>query len=262
MIVLCANSQIQSDAYDVKAADTVLPRVKMWTGQVPSLSVFNMQGDRPSRTHKHATLFRPDMKRPLVVWVACERRPDLDTHRLWEYAHVSSFLGNDRSYIGRKMALYNLRLDVWLSNTLEVVCCDRFLKDGSKPTRSIYEAVGASSTVPVPYCWKGPVIAFKKRGPDLDPPFYDDITLEDYRHALDYFSKYNSSGIKGSIPSRTGYNTILGVKISYYGEQKLHGAEQLIPKSQTPYWHLLRRYHPFPSLSIYQLQQGNCQTSP
>jgi hypothetical protein len=88
----------------------------------------------------------------------------------------------------------NQRRDQFLPNTIEAVFRDTFLIDGSMPNRSLHISFGSSRTVS--HDWRGPGFLLWKRGIDSDPGFYGDISLNDYRHILDYFLSYRDNNIK------------------------------------------------------------------
>ncbi|RYP51167.1 hypothetical protein DL768_003435 [Monosporascus sp. mg162] len=97
------------------------------------------------------------------------------------------------------------------------------LVDGSAINRSIPASVGASGTVPHPWC--GPVIAMREMCSEL----YEDITLADFRHTLDYLMSYGTMETKESDRSEGRPPTaVRGVKICCYGERRLHGSERYV----------------------------------
>jgi hypothetical protein len=116
---------------------------------------------------------------------------------------------------------------------IELVIRETFLIDGSKLNRSIMESVKTSGTVH--HRWSGPIVAMRQ----LPTEFYEDITLADFRHIINYFVTYNSTEVREIInpqAPRTTPRTIRGVKICCYGEIKLHGTEPYVP-IEVPYVH-------------------------
>ncbi|KAH6848436.1 hypothetical protein B0I37DRAFT_391940 [Chaetomium sp. MPI-CAGE-AT-0009] len=59
---------------------------------------------------------------------------------------------------------------------------------------------------------------------------YEDITLADFRHTLDYFLSYGTTDRKqsGNFSQGRPPTAIRGVMISCYGERKLHGSERFV----------------------------------
>ncbi|KAK2731022.1 hypothetical protein FQN57_003713 [Myotisia sp. PD_48] len=79
---------------------------------------------------------------------------------------------------------------------------------------------------PTPYEYRGPMIAVRSLAYDS----YGDITLSDFRHLIDYIVSYRSTVIHGSVQEHAprAITVIRGVKISCYGEIKLHGCEPFV----------------------------------
>lgn len=73
-----------------------------------------------------------------------------------------------------------------LDHTIEVVFRDGFLIDGSFPNESVARVTKGAHA----HAWAGPIVVFRKKGIDGDTAFYDDMSLADFRHAVDYFVTY------------------------------------------------------------------------
>jgi len=60
--------------------------------------------------------------------------------------------------------------------------------------------------------------------------FYEDITLADFRHIIDYMMSYGMTETRESASHAEDHThaTIRGVKICCYGEEKLHGSEPYV----------------------------------
>ena len=112
---------------------------------------------------------------------------------------------------------------------------ETFLIDGSPPNRSIPASAGIFGAVP--HQWCGSVVAMRTTWAELD----EDITLADFRHALDYFLSYGTTETTQSGDDSQGRpsTTIRGVMISCYGERKLHGSERYV-SVQVPTHHPTR----------------------
>lgn len=184
------------------------------------------QSHRPNTMHHRAILFKQDQTRPSLTWVECEteREPGIGPR---ENPKVALLLGEDDPCIDRRLVQKNTLRDKSLSHTIEVIFRDTFLIDGSRPNRSIEAAIGASGSLT--HRWRGPGLVMHKLGLGTDPRYYGDITLEDYRHVLDYFIAYADDSVREPEKAFRSHNTVLGVKVTCFGEQKLHGADAFVP---------------------------------
>ncbi|KAF2179438.1 hypothetical protein K469DRAFT_694128 [Zopfia rhizophila CBS 207.26] len=151
------------------------------------------RSSRPTKRHRLAILFPPDKVRPKLVWVLCEKKSD-EFEGSRECAQLSTFLGNDmdRRHVQRVPSR-----DRDLDDTIEVAFRGMFLKDGSKSNRSLYASIGTAGTMNGD--WRGPIIILAKPGIGRDPPDYRDITLHDFRYALDYFISYSDSSVRAPV---------------------------------------------------------------
>lgn len=198
---------------------------------------------RPSPTHKLAISFPETEVKPLLTWILCYRKASSEYEEYgivveYETANVRPLLGKDDPFPGRLHIEYNPKRDkslgsgiaVWSYRkegySIELTFREAFLKDGSTINRSIMESVKTSGTVP--HKWCGPIVAMRKTCNE----FYDDITLADFRHIIDYFVTYNTSEVR-EITNPQSYirrpRVIRGVKICCYGEIKMHGTEPYVP---------------------------------
>lgn len=198
---------------------------------------------RPSPAHKRAILFPEKDAKPLIIWILCSRRAssefeDMGILKEYETANISPLLGADDPFIGRANIQRNVKrcrnlgfgMAVWAPQkqgySIVLNFRDAFLKDGSTINRSILGSVKTSGTVQL--TWRGPVVAIRESWRE----FYEDITLADFRHVIDYFVTYYTTGVREITNpedhSRTSRTTIHGVKICCYGEIKLHGADQFV----------------------------------
>ena len=101
------------------------------------------------------------------------------------------------------------------------------MKDGSSMNSSVVRATQGA----LGYEWREPILALKKEGLDIDPWFYLDVDMRDYRDVVDYFIWYGvyrsveDRDVRGgdSIHNRKG-NKVRGAKINCEGDQKYFGA--------------------------------------
>ncbi len=184
------------------------------------------QNHRPNTMHRRAILFQQDQRRPSLIWVECENEHE-EGIGLWEKPKVVLLLGEDNPFIDRRLVQKNVRRDKSLSHTIEIMFRDTFLIDGSRPNRSIEAAIGASGSLT--HLWRGPGLVMHKRGLGNDPRYYGDINMEDYRHVLDYFISYADDSVREPEKAFRSHNTVMGVKVTCFGEQKLHGSDPFIP---------------------------------
>jgi hypothetical protein len=211
---------------------------------MPSLS------PRPSPSHKLAIFFPETEVKPILIWIECYRKAssEYEQHGIvveFEIANTRPLLGKDDPFPGSMRIEYNPKRDKALGSgmaawsfkkegyCIELAIRDAFLKDGSKLNRSIIESVKTSGTVH--HRWSGPIVAMRQ----LPTEFYEDITLVDFRHIIDYFVTYNSSEVREIInpqAPRITPRSIRGIKICCYGEIKLHGTEPYVP-IEVPYVH-------------------------
>jgi len=184
------------------------------------------------------------------MWIECYRKASSEYEEYgivveFETANTRPLLGKDDPFPGRMHIEYNPKRDKALGPgiatwsfkkegyCIELVIREAFLVDGSKLNRSIMESVKTSGTVH--HRWSGPIVAMRQ----LPIEFYEDITLADFRHIIDYFVTYNSSEVRETINPqalRTTPRAIRGVKICCFGEIKLHGTEPYVP-IEVPYVH-------------------------
>jgi hypothetical protein len=73
-----------------------------------------------------------------------------------------------------------------LDHTVEVVCRETFLIDGSKPNSCVMEITKGKMT----HDWRGPIVVLRQPGTAMDPRFYEDVTAADLRIVVDYFVSY------------------------------------------------------------------------
>jgi len=105
--------------------------------------------------------------------------------------------------------------------TVNVVCRDAFLIDGSKSNDCVTEVTGGLSL----HDWRGPIIVTSQVGTDVSPKIFQDVTARDLRIAVDYFTSYGDESIVGEdAPQRSPGDKVQGVKITCLGDQKILGA--------------------------------------
>ncbi|KAF2671342.1 hypothetical protein BT63DRAFT_438807 [Microthyrium microscopicum] len=198
---------------------------------------FSTQTTRPSPSHKRAILFPAGNVKPRMIWIPCELRREYGTAASYENISPHPYLGADEPFVGTKRIESNPIRDRNLGcgfvyfaprkkgYAVSLMFRNCFLDDGSALNKSLLKAVGTSGTIP--HRWCGPVVAVREQSNES----YEDITLGDFRHILDWMISYRlSDNLKESdsqLISRPSAG-IRGVKICCYGETKLHGSEAYV----------------------------------
>ncbi|KAI9740069.1 MAG: hypothetical protein M1818_004820 [Claussenomyces sp. TS43310] len=210
---------------------------------------------RPSPTHKLAISFPETEVKPLLIWVPCHRKASSEYEEYgvtaeYETANLVPLLGKDDPFPGSIHIEYNTKRDkclgsgmaVWSPKkegySIKLMFREAFSKDGSRINRSIMESVKTSGTVH--HKWCGPIVAMRHTYEE----FYEDITLADFRHLIDYLVTYATSEVREINPEtyvRTP-RAIRGVKICCYGEIKLHGSEPYVPVEVPKVHPIYQRY--------------------
>jgi hypothetical protein len=104
-----------------------------------------------------------------------------------------------------------------LMDTIEVLYREDVMLDAAtRPNKSIDRCLGPR--LYRPQAWRGPVVVMRKRGLDLEPKVYEDVSLVEYRHVLDFFATYGYSTLdrESNRPTR---DRVQGVKVNCVGEQ-------------------------------------------
>lgn len=153
-----------------------------------------------------------------------------DPGTTFELSQVMEYLGGKLGPYGAfpeyKLIGRNLLRDRVLANTLEVTCRETFAVDGSQVKKSIVKATNDCTGI----TWKGPIVALKKRGLGMDPHFYMDIDLQDYRDVVDYFISYGNESVQDiQVGRKDTKGKVRGVKINCVGDQRAFGAEVYSP---------------------------------
>jgi hypothetical protein len=100
-------------------------------------------------------------------------------------------------------------------HTLVFTYRDTFLVDGSQPSKSV---ASITATQPGEYHdWRGPFIAYARKGPGLDPPACKDFDMVDSRHVADYFLPYNYT----PPTTQAGVERVKCVRINCLGDMEI-----------------------------------------
>jgi hypothetical protein len=153
---------------------------------------FTTLDSRPSPSHKLAILFPVDSKDPKLIWIKCERHVDDDDGIAWEMPVTQPILATEnldpRYQDARefKRITRSVLRGFNLSYTVQVICRETFLIDGSTPNVCVRQTTRGQMT----HDWRGPIVAMRQPGTAIDPLFYEDIKAADLRVAIDYFLAY------------------------------------------------------------------------
>ncbi|KAI2601837.1 hypothetical protein GGR54DRAFT_580565 [Hypoxylon sp. NC1633] len=203
---------------------------------------FSTQSPRPSPSHKRAILFPVERTKPRLVWVPCELKYSSedeydDDPKPYEVMDPHPHLGPDKPSVDLHYAIEynnirNRRLGSGMMRwaprsggySIALRFREMFLVDGSPLNGSLLMSLGTLGTLPHP--WAGPILAIRQ----LPSELYEDITLGDLRHVLDYFVSYGTTEVRESDSKTQTHSAavVRGVKISCYGEAKLHGSDPFV----------------------------------
>ncbi|MCJ1433199.1 hypothetical protein MMC27_002558 [Xylographa pallens] len=172
---------------------------------------------RPDTAHKLGLLFPQDAKTPQLVWINCRRainpHPMEEDYTL-ESPDIAHLMGPNPDYLDDMLIQHNMLRAFELDHTLRLNYRETFLQDGSKKNRSVSE----TTTGPVRHDWRGPLLTMRQRDIEQDGNIvYEDVTLSDLRHTVDWFSSYTN---QSQYYTRT---KVQGVKITCEGDRKVSG---------------------------------------
>lgn len=154
---------------------------------------FTNMPSRPSPSHKLAILFPVDSKEPQLIWVKCECHVEDDGRIAWKMPDTLPLLeAENLNPIFRHEEFKGVDRNVLrgfnLSYTVQVICRDNFLSDGSTPNVCVRHMTKGKMA----HDWRGPIVVMRQPGTAFDLVFYEDIRAGDLRVAIDYFLSYGS----------------------------------------------------------------------
>ena len=187
---------------------------------------FKTLAQRPGPSYKLGILFPVDEKIPKLRWNNCEPRYDEEEGMAFESAKVSQLLGDDNPFpedipiSQSKLRSFNLGRTILVSGR------ETFLIDGSETNQSVVQLTRGAMC----HDWRGSFVALRQQGRSTDPTFYEDMTLADFRHVVDYFLSYGDEVVQGlqNLSIHTA-SKIHGVKVTCIGDQNVFGVEPYVP---------------------------------
>ncbi|CAM6111460.1 unnamed protein product [Calypogeia fissa] len=180
---------------------------------------------RPGPEFKRAILFPVSKETPKFIWIEIMTiEPDSDDEGdCFKKPNLNGLLGEP---IPSELYFQNnIFRNRKLENTFAIAHRDAFLKDGSLPNQSINKATRGEHA----HSWAGPIVAFLILGLDRfwDPRAYCDLTLDDFRHTVDFFVTYHNDYYTNY--NLKGVGKVQGVRISCIEDQPMLGADKYIP---------------------------------
>ncbi|KAI0880206.1 uncharacterized protein GGS22DRAFT_99463 [Annulohypoxylon maeteangense] len=183
---------------------------------------------RPSKDHLRAIFFPVDKEKPELIWLHCPWRDD-EEDGWYQHPDKKPFLGAD-TFPSTTSIQRNKILERNLSHTIDVCYRDGFLVDGSSANKSI-----GSITSTKPYQshdWRGPVLAYGKKGLGIDQIACDDLGMNDFRHVADFFISYGLDPV--SFDRQFVGEKIKGIRINCIGDQRMCGRPKFEVVEITP----------------------------
>lgn len=181
-----------------------------------------------------------------MIWVPCRFKDDEEGP--YENPDTGTLFGDDKPYVVAKYIEYNpIRnrrlgsgMSIWAPSkegySIALMYREAFLIDGSTRNESLLASVGQQSSDQ--HDWRGPLLAIGS----LPSEFYQDVTLADFRHLIDYIVDYSPMGTRvvNNVSESIATSMVRGVRVCCYGEIKLHGSEPFVPIN-VPKSHPLRK---------------------
>lgn len=104
-----------------------------------------------------------------------------------EQALAAENLGPKYQHFGEFKKIQRSKLRGFpLSYTVNVICREAFLVDGSTPNLCVRYTIKGRMT----HDWRGPIVVMYQPAIGVDPLFYEDVRAGDFRVAIDYFLSY------------------------------------------------------------------------
>ena len=192
---------------------------------------------RPTKDHKLAILFPDSRQSPELIWISVEKEDGELGSKI--PADTLRFFGGPEAAPSSTFVETSPRIDRRiLHNAIEIIYLSGAQYSFSTPpNKSIDRILGPS--LYRPHTWKGPVIAMRIAGLDVSLKQYDDISLVDYRHAIDHFATFGYPEPPSSLAA-TPRKRMQAVRINCASEQLIHHVGTFSPVEAPA--HSLQRY--------------------
>jgi len=193
---------------------------------------------RHSQNVRRGILFPENEATVKFIWVPVEWVRDDDSGG-FESPQLENYFG--RGDNGSTMMYnYNPVRSRTLKEHIDIRHRDSFLIDGSKLNQSVLAATKGTAS----HTWCGPLVVLKHKAGGMDPSYYTDIDMSDFRDVVDYLIAYGRKSTTETLsemlkdttlvvptarecvalrepePSTTPRTTIKGVRINCRGDIK------------------------------------------
>ncbi|KAJ5158523.1 uncharacterized protein N7500_008174 [Penicillium coprophilum] len=170
---------------------------------------------RLSKDHRLGIWFPKDTNQPELIWA-----PIFSPESGFHYPNFDRYIGPEYPMLWTIPFAANTRRGVELDHFLTIYYCDW----DQLTNKSVRTAVEVCQGMTVPHDVEGHYVVMSgQRGSYTGTPnhTFSDMSLADFRHALDWFSTYFDTTLR-ETPSGS---SVLAVKISHPMEETLHGRE-------------------------------------
>ena len=157
---------------------------------------------------KRAVLFHADAVRPQFVWLKCTWNS-----RGYDDDHAGGLLGDDHAMEARSLVQKNLVREKELDHSIDIVHRDAFGIDGS----SINQSILAATQDKMAYHWAGNIVAVRREGLGRDPRDVGNMSMEDFRHAVDFFLTYTGTQGRADFKIHPASTKVIWTPSSSYG---------------------------------------------
>jgi len=205
----------------------------------------------PTDASRRAIFFPWSKTRPKSIWVQVklgDPSKPRENSEYYDYANVDELLKNNqaeaftmfcphREYIRGNI----LRNRPSNENTIEFIVRDSYIRDHTKPNQSVNSVRGHGMKT-----WEGSIVVMVREGHEFENPRYGNVTLDDFRDAVDYMAWYRDTigSASDGVGTMTPFSQMVlgayagkvkGVKVSCRGDRVVLGAEEFlsvdVPKS-------------------------------
>lgn len=167
---------------------------------------------RPSNRHFRGIVFPEDECKPQVAWLKQSNiEPSMGPHKIQTLQ-----LQNDAILLRA------------LPDTIDIICRENFLADGSQLNKSITAVL---ATFPKQsYRWRGPIVALGKKGRSASAGTCRDLGMNDFRYVANELIAYGGQPLYLRLPTWTlNPKVVKGVRINCVGAQKAFNKPRFEP---------------------------------